>query len=91
MARFDYPECNETRTWEDIAQVYRLAPEKFESGGLGFLETVDFHVWACFRDHPCLSRLAVVPMSDAMCYKYHEGQEAWHAWALLSEINMCGT
>ncbi len=58
----------------------------FHTGGLGSLETEDYDVWACFRSYPCLSKVA---KTDAMCYKYHEKQEVWHAWVLMSEMETC--
>ena len=88
-SRFAYAECNETRSWKDIAEAYKPAPYLFESGSLGTFETDSFHVWACFWDHACLLKVAAAPGTDAMCYEYHETDKTWHAWALKSEIPVC--
>ncbi len=86
-SRFAHPECNETRTWEQIAHTYKTAQELFFTGSLGPFAKDDFKVWACFKAHPCLSKVAAP--HDAMCYKYHEVLENWHPWGLHSEIHMC--
>jgi hypothetical protein len=88
--RFDYPECIESRSWQQIADNYRATPWLFKTGGLGSSATPDVKVWACFQNHPCMPKL-VDPSSetyytDAVCYKFHEGHKAWVPWGLHSEI-----
>jgi hypothetical protein len=50
----------------------------------------NFHVYACFRGHPCILRL-LQPFNytEAMCYVFHETQSTWHPLALLSELTLC--
>ncbi len=63
----------------------------FTTGSMGPLKSADFKVWACFKGHPCLHKVAAGPSvyADAMCYMYHETEERWHAWALKSEVDQC--
>ena len=90
-SRFAYPECNETRSWKDLAQIYKPAADRFMfmSGSLGSSATADFKAWACFKGHACLYKVAPTAYTDAMCYKYHEKERTWHPWALRSEIQQC--
>jgi hypothetical protein len=90
ISRFDHSECNETRTWDDIARTYASAPDMLMTGGLGSLASENFEVWACFRGHACLHRLVPFSYTDVMCYVYHEKEERWLPWALRSEMNSCG-
>ncbi len=90
-SRFASSECNETRSWEEISSTYINAQHMFQSGSLGALATANFEVWACFWGHRCLYVLPQSPNTkpDAMCYMYHEQQQMWHPWGLMSEIQMC--
>ncbi len=91
-SRFDHPECNETRSWEQIAHAYKDSRSMLSTGSLGPLKTADFMVWVCFKGHPCLYKVLSGPSAgtDAMCYMYHETRQRWHAWALQSELQQCG-
>ena len=84
-ARFAYTECHETVTWEDIVSYTQARRALFTTGGLDVDESSVFQVWACWQQHPCLSR---IPHSegDAMCYVYHERDETWLPWDVLSSI-----
>jgi hypothetical protein len=83
--RFSSTECLETRTWEQLAQVMRDKTDLFTTGSLGDSETANFHVWACFKDHPCLS-VVTHNDGDAMCYVFHETEEKWYPWGLSREV-----
>jgi hypothetical protein len=98
VSRFHHPECQETRTWQEIAETYESMPHMFSSGSLGQLATDTYGVWACFKSHPCLhflqqiassSELYLDPAVDAMCYLYHEEENTWQAWKLKSEPGVC--
>ena len=90
-SRFHYPECNETRSWQTIAETYKSARSMFATGSMGALASADFKVWACFRGHPCLNKVATGPSlyTDAMCYMYREKEGSWHPWSLMSEMPQC--
>ncbi len=62
-ARFDYTECRENRTWEEISDTYKSVPYMFSSGSMGESATSAFRVWACFKGHPCVHKVA--PYSGA--------------------------
>jgi hypothetical protein len=83
--RFSSVECVEKRTWEELAHEMKGKQDIFTTGSLGTQKTENFHVWACFNIHSCLS---VVSHSDgdAMCYAFHETQEQWYPMGLLSEV-----
>jgi hypothetical protein len=83
--RFSPPECLETRTWEELARVMRDKQDMFTSGSLGAEKTENFLVWACFKEHTCLSVISH-PDGDAMCYVYHESQKKWYPMGLSSEV-----
>jgi hypothetical protein len=83
--RFSSPECVETRTWEELAEVMRDKEDMFTTGSLGNDKTVNFHVWACFKDHSCLSVVSHGE-GDAMCYVFHEEEETWYPWGLSGEV-----
>ena len=82
---FDFPECVETRTWEQISESMRDKTDDFRSGTLRALTTLDFEAWACFKDHNCLTRVAH-QSGDYMCYVFHEKQHTWYPWGLSSEV-----
>ncbi len=86
-ARFRFPECVETRTWEDIAESAPDGASIFSSGGLNY-DHPDFGVWGCWKVHSCLSK---VPHEDgdAMCYVYHETEKKWFPWTLKSQTQHC--
>jgi hypothetical protein len=96
--RFDRPECNETRSWEQISRAYQNSSspnsqdQMFFTGGMGDLITQQFEVWACFRAHSCLVALRQVysvSPSEAMCYVYHETEKKWIQWMFMSELKYC--
>ncbi len=87
--RFDYPECEETRSWLNISRTYKGTQGLFFTGGMGPSSTDAFRVWACFRSHPCLYKVAPGSYTDAMCYMYHEHDKSWHPWGLMSEVRHC--
>ena len=91
ISRFAYPECNETRSWKDLAQTYKREADRpmFMSGSMGSAATADFKAWACFKGHACLYKVAPTAYTDAMCFKYHEKERTWHPWALRSELHEC--
>jgi hypothetical protein len=89
QSRFAYPECVENRTWPQLSKELKAKPGKLSTGGLGSLATEEFDVWACFPEHPCLSRVQNVVIGDAMCYTFSEKDEKWYPWCLESEIQRC--
>jgi hypothetical protein len=92
IERFNHAECQESRTWETIAEQYASTPWLFSSGGLGTAVTREFRVWACWQGHSCLSRIAGASQaSDAMCYVYHETQKTWLPWCLGHELSICSS
>jgi hypothetical protein len=84
-----HPECEEKRSWEEIAKVYKAFPSMFSTGGLGSFATSEFRVWACFQSHSCLYKVAPASYTDFMCYMYHETTKTWFPWGLKSEIQQC--
>ncbi len=84
-SRFSAPECVETRTWEELAEVMRDKQDVFTSGSLGDRNSANFHVWACFKEHSCLSVISHSD-GDAMCYAFHEAEEKWYPMGLSSEV-----
>jgi hypothetical protein len=89
MARFQFNECIETRSWEDIA---RQGPgDFFETGGVAGLPhdmLAEWSTWACWRDHPCLSRLQGAVNGKFMCYVYNDLEDKWYPWAVKREIDL---
>jgi hypothetical protein len=86
--RFSHPECEEKRSWKEIARTYKDMQHMFETGSLGTFATKDLRVWGCFFDHTCLKMLST-PATEAICYKFNEEKQTWHPWALKSEIHQC--
>ncbi len=82
MDRFDFPQCVENRTWQQLASTY--SPDAIITGGLGLISSEAFRVWVCFASHPCLS---FVPhdQDDMMCYVFNEVEQSWYPWCLNSE------
>ncbi len=87
--RFEFPECEERRSWEELAEQYQDVQHMFITGSLGLRKTENFEEYACFISHPCLLKVTPFPASDAMCYKYHEKEQRWYALGLMSEMNIC--
>jgi hypothetical protein len=85
MLRFAFTECNETRSWEQISDIYNSTPEMLTVGGLGTLTTDIFEVWTCFAGHDCLQRVVDASYTDAMCHVFDEELQKWYPWALDSE------
>jgi hypothetical protein len=85
--RFQYSECIETRSWEDIAQ--QGPGDFFKTGGIDGLPydmLAEWSTWACWKDHPCLSRLQEAVNGDFMCYVYNDLEDKWYPWAMNKEI-----
>jgi hypothetical protein len=87
-ARFASPECTETRTWQQIAADMQGNPSLFTSGGLGHRYLPHFRVWACWKQHACLTELQY-HYGEEMCYVYHEGEKKWYPWDLGSALKVC--
>ncbi len=86
--RFLYSECMETRSWEHIVQ--QGPGDFFKTGGLGGLPydmLAEWSTWACWQDHPCLSRLPEAVNGDFMCYVYNDLENKWYPWAVKNDID----
>ena len=81
-------ECNKNRTMKEI--ITTIAKGSFFAGGFGGQGDAEFSRWGCFRSHPCLAAVNVcgAPADDAMCYKYREADETWHAWDFASNMDL---
>ncbi len=86
ITRFAMSECVETRKWEQIVEEMHNN-DKFSTGILKS-DHPDFEVWACWKQHSCLTKVHHVD-GDAMCYVYDEKATKWHAWGLSSEVFQC--
>jgi hypothetical protein len=85
MLRFAFTNCNETRSWEQVSDIYKSKPEMLTVGGLGTLRTDAFEVWACFSGHDCLQQVVEASYTDAMCYVFDEKFKKWYPWTHASE------
>jgi hypothetical protein len=89
IERFNRSSCQEKRTWEEISRQYASTQWRFSSGELGPLSTNDFHVCACFQNHPCAQAVSLNAQNDSMCYVYHETEERWIPWDLQQDLHFC--
>jgi hypothetical protein len=87
--RFGYPECLETRSWQDVAREL-LDGALVTTGSLDRIYGQQYEAWACWQQHPCLSRISHSP-HDAMCYVYDEIRYKWLPWGLQSELRQCNS
>ena len=88
VEKYGHTKCQENRTWQEITHEYASRPWEFETGGLGYLATPQFKVWACFRNHSCLERVPSV-QTDSMCYIYDETHKTWLPWILKKQKSLC--
>jgi hypothetical protein len=86
LALFSHTECREMRTWEQLANDV-AGRHLFSTGSLGGGYGPAFHMWACWKQHPCLWRVAHTE-GDSMCFVYHEIDKAWIAWGLRSSLGL---
>jgi hypothetical protein len=89
VARFNHSKCKETSTWQQILGKFQSGSTIFSTGGLGALQTDEYAVWACWRNHSCLSVIQSASQTDSMCYVYHETLDAWLPWALKRDVPYC--
>jgi hypothetical protein len=87
VTRFAFPECIETRKWEQIAEEMQTN-SFFSTGHLSPQHLPYFEDWACWQEHSCLTRIQHAS-GDAMCYVYDEKDRKWLAWGLKSEVLHC--